>query len=86
MVKWQVREVDVEVKNERNCTSAPPPPPLDCCYGAGMDNVTFYVYRRGFRGNRISLRMMKSLLFMELSRNYTLKNLPCCKWSRNIEL
>jgi len=51
-----------------------------------MDNVAFCVYRKGFRWNRISLRMMKSLLFVELSRNYSLKDLPCCIWLRYIDL
>jgi len=60
-------------------------PPL-CCYGEDMDNVAFCVYRKGFRWNRISLRMMKSLLFVELSRNYSLKDLPCCIWLRYIDL
>jgi hypothetical protein len=62
-----------------------PPPPI-FRYGADVDNVTFYVYRKVLRGIRISLRMMKSLLFMELSRNYSLKDLPYCKWLRNIDL
>ena len=89
MVNWQVREGEplspsgVKVKNEWNCTAAPHP---FCCYGADMDNVVFYVYRKGFRRNRISLRMMKSLLFVELGRNYSLKDLPCYKWLRNIDL
>jgi hypothetical protein len=81
MVNWQVREVEpsspsrVEVKNERNCTSASPPTPTPRLL-LGRGHGQLCVPQRLSRGSYDEIPVV----------HYSSKDLPCCKLLRNVDL